>query len=774
MKKIGIMTFYDVQNYGAALQAYALQNKIKTFGVEAEFIRYYDSQNNNNDNRTNIGKYWSVLANYKFNPYLFCKAYPVASSVKTMFHSFKEEYMEISQQAYYCYETLHEANNMYDAFVCGSDMVWSDIGQDLNAFYLRFAPKKKSIAYAPSITGIDFSNKEQVDFIREAVNDIGYLSCREKYGVDSIKKITGREPFHAVDPTLLLTKEDWAQALNIANFNSKPYILCYMFQGVPKETKKQLKKLAKKKNMEVRYIPMAAAEYVSEMEQGYSAAYGPREFVQMVANASFVVTNSFHGLLFSLIFEKPFILLHRSNGNKWSVHEERMVSILNVAGVPERFICLGDAITESYFDLNYSDGIRQRLHQERMKSIMYLQNAIKDATQEERVVDERKYKRIDEMKADECTGCMSCMAICPKKCIDFVENEEGFLYPAIQDQQCVWCGKCVAQCPSLNPPKLDPPVATYVGFGKEDIVKKSASGGVFATIASQLLKRKAVVFGAALDETALKCQHIAINTLDELPKLQNSKYVQSQVGHAYEECKKYLTEGREVLFSGTPCQIAGLKAFLKKDYEKLYTIDIICHGVPSPLFFRKWLENVKRKYGYDIQEFSFRHKDYEGKRSVFETKIVYDAKVVYEANYKSPYYYSFVNENSYRESCYTCQYATEKRLGDITIGDCDSWRAYPDFYPEVAKSSILINSSKGLRLWSELRQYFTTCDMDYDKECWINHQLRRPSVRKPIRDRLYADIKTESWNGIVQKYTYRKGNIVKRILINLMKIAKKG
>ncbi len=773
MKKIGIMTFYDVQNYGAALQAYALQNKLKILGVDAEFIRYYDSQKNNNDNRTNVKKYWSVLANYEFNPYLFSKAYPAASSVKAKFNSFKEEYMKLSRRAYYSYESLCEAKNRYDAFVCGSDMVWSNIGQDLNAFYLRFAPKNKSISYAPSITGIDFSNKEQIDFIREAVNDIGYLSCREKYGVDSIKKITGREPFHAVDPTLLLTKEEWTQALNLEGYNGKPYILCYMFQGVPKETKKQLTKLAKKRNMEVRYIPMAATEYVSEINQGYSATYGPREFVQMVANASFVVTNSFHGLLFSLIFEKPFILLHRPNGNTWGVHEERMVSILNLAGITERFIYLDDTITESYFDLNYSERISQRLHLERMKSIEYLRNAILEATKEERVVDERHYKRIDELKVDECTGCMACMAVCPKKCIDFVENEEGFLYPFIQEQQCVWCGKCVAQCPSLNSPKLDTPVATYAGFGKEDIVNKSASGGVFATIAAQLLRRNAVVFGAAIDGIASKCRHIAITTLDALPKLQNSKYVQSEIGHAYEECQKYLEEGREVLFSGTPCQIAGLKAFLKKDYEKLYTMDIICHGVPSPLFFRKWMDDIKLRYGENIKEFSFRHKDYEGKRSVFETKVVYDSKVVYENNYKSPYYYSFVNEDSYRESCYSCRYATEKRIGDITIGDCDSWREYPDFYPDVAKSTILINSDKGFRLWNEFCQCFTTENLDYKKECYSNHQLRRPSVRKPVRDRLYVDMKTIPWDEMTRKYAYRKGNIVRRILVNLIKIVKR-
>ena len=202
-------------------------------------------------------------------------------------------------------------------------------------------------------------------------------------------------------------------------------------------------------------------------------------------------------------------------------------------------------------------------------------------------------------------------------------------------------------------------------------------------------------------------------------------------------------------------------------------MDIICHGVPSPLFFRKWMDDIKLRYGENIKEFSFRHKDYEGKRSVFETKVVYDSKVVYENNYKSPYYYSFVNEDSYRESCYSCRYATEKRIGDITIGDCDSWREYPDFYPDVAKSTILINSDKGFRLWNEFCQCFTTENLDYKKECYSNHQLRRPSVRKPVRDRLYVDMKTIPWDEMTRKYAYRKGNIVRRILVNLIKIVKR-
>jgi len=155
--------------------------------------------------------------------------------------------------------------------------------------------------------------------------------------------------------------------------------------------------------------------------------------------------------------------------------------------------------------------------------------------------------------------------------------------------------------------------------------------------------------------------------------MQNSKYVQSEMGYSYAQCKHFLQNGRTVLFSGTPCQVAGLKRYLNYKYDNLFTIDIICHGVPSPQFFNRWIQEIKSKYGENPIQLLFRHKDDRKNRlSAFETKIVYETKTVYEAAYNSPYYLSFIRADSYRECCYRCKYAQESRVGDISIGDCDS------------------------------------------------------------------------------------------------------
>lgn len=776
MKKLGIMTFYDIQNYGAALQAYALQKAIEKYDVVPEFVRYYEQSIDEHTNKNGIKQYVKVLKNCNYNVYNFLKAYPSASNVKTKFEDFREKYFKTSQQVFYGKNQLINADSIYDAFVCGSDMIWSDIGQDLDVYYLKFASPNKRIAYAPSLTGIDFENDRQIEYIRKSINGIRFLSCREKYGVDAIKKITGQDAFHAVDPTLLLTKDEWISNFEIDNTTQEKYILCYMFQGVPKNILKQLKKIAKERSLTIRYIPMGTNEFVLEQKAGNSASYGPREFVELFSKATFIVTNSYHGLLFSLIFEKPFVLLHRDSSNVWGIHEERMSSILALLGLENRFIKLNDLITSEYLTLDYSNLMRQSINNERIKSIEYLKNALNTVLNDEQPnrvnIHKIKTKRVDFLTDSQCTGCSACVSLCQSSCISLHANKEGFLYPIIDEKRCTNCGLCARRCPVINDLKTNYPKNTYIGFGKGSIVDKSASGGVFATIATEIInKYQGVVFGAILEEDSFTCKHVFTEIVEGLVPMQNSKYVQSEINDSYRTCKSFLDNGRIVLFSGTPCQIAGLKKYLSGEYKNLYTMDIICHGVPSPKFFGRWINEIKKEHGDNIMELLFRHKnDKKNRRSAFETKITYKTKVIYEASNNSPYYKLFISEDSYRECCYRCKYAQENRVSDITIGDCDSWHKYLDFYLQDVKSSILINSTQGEKLWNLTKENFMYQKLDYEKECQINHQLRRPPVRKSIRNNLYEDLNLLDWKSIKRKYGSKEISILKKIFIRLMKI----
>ena len=214
---------------------------------------------------------------------------------------------------------------------------------------------------------------------------------------------------------------------------------------------------------------------------------------------------------------------------------------------------------------------------------------------------------------DKCFGCRSCEQVCPKKCIDIKPNEEGFLYPLVEESVCIHCGLCVKSCPAENPDVHRNHPSELYGLKNKDekAIMRSASGGASDAAAKVILAEGGVIFGAAYDEN-LRVSHIEVNKIDDLYKIQSSKYVQSNVADCYSKAKKHLQEGRKVLFTGTPCQIAGLYAFLRKDYDNLYTLDLICHGVPSPLFFEKYIDYMGKKMGGKVIEYNFRSKDKRG------------------------------------------------------------------------------------------------------------------------------------------------------------------
>lgn len=202
---------------------------------------------------------------------------------------------------------------------------------------------------------------------------------------------------------------------------------------------------------------------------------------------------------------------------------------------------------------------------------------------------------LSEKQINYCTGCHACYNICPKNAIKMVENSEGFLYPVIDKDKCINCNLCTKVCPLFKKDKVEHKIPeTYACYNKDNnIIKNSSSGGIFYLLAENILKNNGVVFGAGFDEEH-NVIHIKAETLEELSKLMGSKYVQSSIRDTYKETKKLLEEDRYVLFTGTPCQIQGLKLFLNKDYDKLYLQDIICHGVPSPKMWKKYKDCLEK------------------------------------------------------------------------------------------------------------------------------------------------------------------------------------
>lgn len=744
MKKIGILTFYKAENYGAALQAFALQEKITELGYNAEHLKFQDKIYSNQKKSSTFKKITNILKSTNGQIYKYFKTRSIAHKTSSKFVEFRSKYISESEENY-DQTNIQTANNVYDEFICGSDMVWSDIGQDLEIYFLTFAEYNKRIAYAPSITGTSNYAEEKNKKMHEYINGIKYLSVREKSGVEYIKKITNRDAFHAVDPTILLNKNQWIDLLKLKETKEKKYILVYMFEGL-KKLKPEIKKFAKRNNLEIRYIPMTIEERYVEITNKYSGTYGPREFVELFLNASFVITNSFHGLLFSINFNIPFALIHRGSENKWKEHENRMNSILEILNIKNRYLNYNDKFEDELLDLDYKT-INNRLKKIKDESIKYLQSSIEDSIKKEN----SQKKNISKTIKNKCTGCTACKNACPVDAITMKQDEEGFLFPYIESKKCINCGKCISVCQIENKPQNYNVINSYFGHTKES-EKNSASGGIFYSIAKQFMKQKSgIVIGATLDCKNLNVKHIIVSSEDKLYKLQNSKYVQSNLNEVFKTIKKELEKGTYVLFSGTPCQIVGLKNYLKKDYNNLYLIDIVCHGVPNNKFFKKNFSNYDNS---NIKNIVFRHKDKEETiRSTYQYKITYNDKFKYINNNDDPYYNSFIKNYSYRYSCYFCDFKNINRYGDITLGDCDSWKFQKKLNNKRANSIILINSKKGNELLKSIQNLIEINELDLNLEKKYNKPLSYSEAMPKERLSIYNDLETLKWNKFKKKYS---------------------
>lgn len=337
-----------------------------------------------------------------------------------------------------------------------------------------------------------------------------------------------------------------------------------------------------------------------------------------------------------------------------------------------------------------------------------------------------------------CTGCRACEQICSRDAISMQANEEGFLESVTDYSKCVDCGLCRLACPQNTKQKLSAPMEVLAARDKDDAeIKVSASGGAFAAAARVIINHGGVAVGAAYNDD-MTISHIIIDKVENLPRLQSSKYVQSNTENTFKEVKKLLRNGKVVLYSGTPCQIGGLKGFLRKDYDNLFTMDLICHGVPSPKLFAKYLKWMGERLKGDIDYFDFRDKS-TGWGLEYMTKTKTKTKT--SSSSADPYYYHFLCGDTYRECCYRCQYCRKERVGDITIGDY--WgieKQHPSFYSPKGVSCILVNTEKGGNLWNMVANEFITLQSTFEKVAIDNHNLEAPTTRPAIRDSVYKHL----------------------------------
>ena len=323
-----------------------------------------------------------------------------------------------------------------------------------------------------------------------------------------------------------------------------------------------------------------------------------------------------------------------------------------------------------------------------------------------------------------CCGCEACVQACPEHCISFNEDTEGFRYPSVNKSACIDCGLCEKVCPVLQQAEQKEPLKVYAAQNtNEEELMASSSGGLFILLAKETLREGGIVFGAKFNEK-WEVVHDYAETEEEVRAFMGSKYVQSRIGNTYAQAKKFLKQGRKVLYTGTSCQIAGLKNFLRKDYDNLLTIDVICHGVPSPMVWRRYLEELKRNArkgknsvssplihsisegdasNVHIESISFRDKRTGWKKHSFALTLA-EASADGKKNTVSlshifnedPYMQLFLRNLILRPSCYQCPAKAGKSQSDLTIADF--WgieRCHPDFDDERGVGLMMVNSEKG-------------------------------------------------------------------------------
>ncbi len=337
----------------------------------------------------------------------------------------------------------------------------------------------------------------------------------------------------------------------------------------------------------------------------------------------------------------------------------------------------------------------------------------------------------------DCCGCSACAQVCAKQCITMQRDAEGFLYPIVDSTICTNCGLCEKVCPILNQETEKKPLQVYAAKNtNEEIRLKSSSGGIFTLLAEAIIHDGGVVFGAKFDKD-WNVVHDYTESVEGLVAFRGSKYVQSAIGNTYRQAKDFLRQERKVLFSGTPCQIAGLKHYLRQDYENLITVDVICHGAPSPLVWQKYLQTLIRPQGGvgknsvsksqsaipEISDIAFRDKTTGWKKFGFCVSQVSALKadknsvsasylpkkesvLLYETHRENIFMRGFLADLYLRPSCYACVCKSGKAPSDLTLGDL--WGAQyiiPESDDDKGISAVLINSSKGEKFWNTLTNY---------------------------------------------------------------------
>lgn len=651
MKKVAIMTWYQHRNYGTSLQAVALIHTIKKLGYEPYGIQYYSE---GYERETRLEKMLSARKMKDgMRHFIEGRKYPSIPDEEKQkrYDVFMDENIPMETPTQTASQ-LFRLNEKYDAFICGSDQIWTPYAYNSKYFLDFVIDNKKKIAYAPSFGTNEIVNAYVRDEVGKQVKTFSHLSIREKQGADLLQKYYGLKAEVVLDPTLLVEKNEW-EMLSGDTKRGKNTLLCYIL-GENESNWKYIEKIALYNNLNVRVIPVHNKDYYRKYQ--VLKGIGPSEFLSEIRNADFICTDSFHGTVFSILYHRPFITFKRFADNDPKSQNSRILNLLEILNA-QKHLWNGSL---KFAETDWEE-VDRRLEKERKKSFDFLRKALESA-----VDCDRNKMREKKHITNTCCGCGVCVKICPKNAI-CMEESNGFYQAVVDDDKCINCGLCNKVCAyngltgaGLATAKL------YEAKSKDfDVLRTSTSGGIAHEITSLLLGNNYPIWSCIFDQNDGKVRHTLLEEYrkDELAKFQGSKYLQSRF---FDGNLSILERDKGAIF-GTPCQIAAVDNYLriKNKRNDFVLVDLICHGVPSVDLWRTYLngEGIEEA---DVMEAHFRDAKM-GWREIY-IYVKSSQKEIHRKEEKDLFYHFFDLQSCYMPSCYECNYRTSSKA-DIRLGD---------------------------------------------------------------------------------------------------------
>lgn len=742
--KVAIMTWHSYWNYGSVLQASALCHVADNMGYEPVLVQYPPKGGVADAVKINLGK--------RVFDKICSKINPVYESIEreNLFVEYLQNRVSYTERCV-SYPELHDLNEKYQAFICGSDQIWSPLCYD-SKYFLDFVENTdKMIAYAPSMGTSKIENEVIRRNMAEQLFRFKSLSVREQQGAELIRKLTGKNAKVVLDPTLLMNAAEWdvyAETAEVQKVSNEKYILCY-FLGKSEKYMGYVKTLSKRLKLPFYVIPVTARQ--KKEKNAVPFEVGPKEFVSLIRNASYVCTDSFHGVAFSVNYNIPFSVFRRFKDNDPKNQNSRVFHLLKLLKLEKRLTDYQkkDAIeVETVFDFNEAN---KQLELWRKDSAEYLADALGAAVHVLKNDEEKRAYKI----TDRCCGCGACATVCTKNAISIKRDVEGFEQYEIDMAKCVQCGLCKTVCPmtDISAQPIKNSVELYSVKSKSvEVLKKSSSGGVAYEVALNLIDEGYSVCGCIYDNEDNIAKHIWIvsDEKEKLALLQGSKYIQSRTSEALKQTAEKTKENK-IVFFGTPCQVAAVDKLLQKKglRERALLVDLICHGVPTSYLWEKYLREIDKSYGTGKHpEVLFRSKEHEWRLRLL---LVKGNGHVYKRDERKDDFYAFFRRGLCdMKACSDCPYR-ERSSADLRIGDYWGERFVND---KQGVSMVIANTDEGAALIKRLKKNGVCQIKTHDLEEYWSVQYPYNPKYPLVREKLIEELRNDkvSLHSLRRKY----------------------